>query len=69
MIELIYERKGWYQIIFYVLYLDENGKKSYEIFTGNNNKKIRDDIEAFAQKMDMNVSDFIIFDDNNQSEF
>ena len=56
-------------MIFYVLYLDKTGKKSYEIFTGNHNKKIRDDITAFAQKMDMNVSDFIIFDDNNQSIF
>lgn len=56
-------------MIFYVLYLDEHGKKSYEIFTGNNGEQIRTDIQAFANKLDQNVSDFIIFDDNNQSEF
>lgn len=56
-------------MIFYTLYLDKNGKKSYEIFTGNDNRKIRNEIATFAAKLGMNVSDFIIFDDNNQTEF
>lgn len=56
-------------MIFYVLYLDEHGKKSYEILIGANDEEIRANIQAFADKLDQNVSDFIIFNDNNQSEF
>lgn len=55
-------------LIWYVLYLDENGKKSYEIFTGNSQNEIQKKIEAFAESMDMAVHDFILFCDTDVKE-
>lgn len=48
-------------LIWYALYLDENGKQSYEIFTGNSQKEIQQTIELFAKSMDMDVHDLILF--------
>lgn len=55
-------------LIWYALYLDENGKQSYEIFTGNSQKEIQQTIELFAKSMDMDAHDLILFCDTDSKE-
>lgn len=53
-------------LIWYVLYLDENGKKSYEIITGDSQKEIRQKIEEFAISIDQSVHDLLLFCDTDE---
>ncbi len=55
-------------LVWYVLYLDENGKKSYEIIVGNSQNEIKQKIEEFAASIDHAFSDLIIFCDTDVRE-
>jgi hypothetical protein len=52
-------------LIWYVLYLDKNGKKSYEIIIGNSQNEIKQKIEEFAASIDQSFCDLIIFCDTD----
>ena len=55
-------------LVWYVLYLDENGKKSYEIIVGDSQNEIKQKIEAFAASIDQSFHDLIIFCDTDIRE-
>ena len=52
-------------LIWYVLYLNEHGEKSYEIIVGDSQNEIKQKIEEFAASIDQSFHDLIIFCDTD----
>lgn len=52
-------------LVWYVLYLDKNGKKSYEIIVGDSQNEIKQKMEEFAASIDQSFHDLIIFCDTD----
>lgn len=55
-------------LVWYVLYLDQNGKKSYEIIVGNSQNEIKQKMEDFAASINQSFHDLIIFCDTDVRE-
>ena len=55
-------------LVWYVLYLDQNGKQSYTIIVGDSQNEIKRKIEEFAASIDQSFHDLIIFCDTDVKE-